>query len=69
MVVVAFTIAVMIINPSNTNSGRFIAVTVVADHVHNVHIAVVAVVDAAAFIGTLLQILLWRLSLRLSLLL
>ena len=43
MVVVAFTIAVMIINPSNTNSGRFIAVTVVADHVHNVHIAVAVV--------------------------
>ena len=45
----------MIINPCNTNSGRFIAIAAFVVHVHNVHVAFeVDFVVVCAFIGTLL---------------
>ena len=49
MVVVDFTIAFVISNPRNTNSGRFIDIAVVVTHVH-VHGAVVVVVVFVAVV-------------------
>ena len=52
MVVVAN--SVVIINPRNTNSGRFIAIAAIVIHVH-VHVHVMAVVAViAVIISTLL---------------
>ena len=55
VVVLGFAIAVVIINPHSTNSGRFIAIAGVVIHVH-VHVVavVVVVVVVAVVIGTLL---------------
>ena len=67
VVVVVVANSVVIFNPRNINSGRFIVIAVVVVHLHNVHIAILVVivvlVVVAAFIGTILQMLFWLLLL------
>ena len=53
--------SVVIINLRNTNSGRFfdISVVFVVVYVHIAFLVVVVVVVNVAFLGTLLQMILW----------